>query len=209
MRCWGGPGSRISARHPDGQSMAASRSCLGGAGKPGAAWSPKEPNCPVAGGKPSPFPGHARGVQPDTLLWHSQRNRRISHPPRGRSVRRGVQGSGGSAELPQPPRRLGVCIFTGVPESVILLRAERLIQLSCYMANPASRSVHYPIAGGGSRAPPGTGVTAGVSGPFTLPAGSPGAPTASPAPLPLGSEPPENLGIVYRPGNRARLCGLL
>ena len=106
-------------------------------------------------------------------------------------------------------RRQGVCIFIGVPESVILLRAERLIQLSCYMANPASRSVHYPIAGGGSLAPPGTGVTVGVSGPFTLPAGSPGAPAASPAPLPLGSKPPESLGIVYRPGSRARLCGLL
>lgn len=127
-------------------------------------------------------------------------------PPRGPAgtLREpgGLQGSGGSAELPRPHRRQGVCIFTGGPESVILLRAERLIQLSCYMANPASRSAHYPIAGGGSPAPPGTGVTVGVSGPFTLPAGSPGAPTASPA-------PPESLGIAYHPGSPARLCGLL
>ncbi|XP_052670480.1 uncharacterized protein LOC128154254 [Harpia harpyja] len=72
------------------------------------------------------------------------------------------------------------------------------------MANPASRSVHYPIAGGGSPAPPGTGVTVGVSGPFTLPAGSPGAPAAGPAPLPLGSEPPESLGIMERPGSHAK-----
>lgn len=72
------------------------------------------------------------------------------------------------------------------------------------MANPASRSVHYPIAGGGSPAPPGTGVTVGVSGPFTLPAGSPGAPAADPAPLPLGSEPPESLGITDRPRSHAK-----
>lgn len=53
--------------------------------------------------------------------------------PRGHSGGGGglLQGSGGSAELPQPHRRQGVCIFIGVPESVILLRAERLIQLSC------------------------------------------------------------------------------
>lgn len=72
------------------------------------------------------------------------------------------------------------------------------------MANPASRSVHYPIAGGGSPAPPGTGVTVGVSGPFTLPAGSPGAPATDPAPLPLGSEPPESLGITDRPRSHAK-----
>lgn len=210
--CGGGAGPRASSGHPDGQStVAASWSCLGrcsgAAGKPGGvSTDPAGARIPRGWRKAEPVPRACNEEFSPAFYYDISNKTGVYLPPRGPAgtLREpgGLQGSGGSTELPRPHRRQGVCIFTGGPESVILLRAERLIQLSCYMANPASRSAHYPIAGGGSPAPPGTGVTVGVSGPFTLPAGSPGAPTASPA-------PPESLGIAYHPGSPARLCGLL
>lgn len=95
-------------------------------------------------------------------------------------------------------RGQGVCIFIGAPGSVILLRAERLIQLSCYMANPASGSEHYPAAGAALR-------PLQALGSLRVP--------RAPLPAPLSSLWEASLQKTWElcptPGSCARLCGLL
>lgn len=122
---------------PDGRSTAPSWSCLVGCSgdgwKAGVSMDPAGAQIPCGWRRAEPVPcaGPRSSAQHFIMTLQTKRER-ISHRGDTRGGGGGLlQGSGGSAELPQPHRRQGVCIFIGVPESVILLRAERLIQLSC------------------------------------------------------------------------------